>query len=457
MNMILDKAQLRQNHGNGATMKIKFSFLFLMILTVLVSGCGYMEMWSTKWTGKVMHEVSPSHERVKDISPEKCSYVSGYIKSNDPEKLAKIPCMIAAFSDDYSENELVDCQLLSWFDNSYYLYLPEGRFSILVFADLDNDSVFEQDELVGKYRGREGLTVNPDQYRGGILEGIDIGVSFEHPGLWDSPVRIKAPDKEGYVKTLDDPIFSHEVAEVGVYSTPAFLKKASQILYSNEPWDKDRIPIIFVHGVGGTPREWRFFAEGIDRKIYQPWFFYYPSGQRLEKTSEAFYRFFLCYDLDKVKKLVITAHSMGGLVVRSAMNRYKPHPNNDILYVTIATPYGGSEAAQSAVENAPVVVPCWKDVANRSRFIEDLFQQKLASGIEFHLFFAYRDDAIIKIGKNTDGTITLISQLDKRAQKESVQVYGYDENHVSILSSRDALAKYNEILASFAGRKKGTP
>lgn len=455
MNMILDKTQLRQNHGHVATMKMKFPFL--LILTVLLSGCGYMEMWRTKWTGKIIHEVSPSHERVRDILPEKCSYVSGYIKSDDPEKLTKIPCMIVAFSDDYSENELVDCQLLSWFDNSYYLYLPEGRFSILVFADLDKDSVFEQDELVGKYRGREGLTITPDQYRGGILEGIDIGVSFEHPELWDSPVRINAPDKEGYVRTLDDPIFSHEVAELGVYSTPAFLKKASQILYSDEPWDKDRIPIIFVHGVGGTPREWRSFAEEIDRKIYQPWFFYYPSGQSLEKTSEAFFRFFLCYDLDKVKKLVITAHSMGGLVVRSAINRYKPHPNNDILYVTFATPYGGSEAAQSAVENAPVVVPCWKDVANRSRFIEDLFQQKLSSGIEFHLFFAYRDDAIIKIGRNTDGTITLISQLDKRAQKEAVQVLGYDENHVSILSSREALEKYNEILAAFARRKKETP
>jgi len=49
------------------------------------------------------------------------------------------------------------------------------------------------------------------------------------------------------------------------------------------------------------------------------------------------------------------------------------------------------------------------------------------------------------------------SQLDKRAQKEAAQVYGYDENHVSILSSSKALAKYNEILAAFARRKKEMP
>jgi hypothetical protein len=147
---------------------------------------------------------------------------------------------------------------------------------------------------------------------------------------------------------------------------------------------------------------------------------------------------------------------MGGLVVRSAINRYKPHPNNDILFITFATPFGGSEAAQSAVENAPVVVPCWKDIASRSKFIEELFQKRLPSDIEFHLFFAHRDDAIIKIGKNRDGTISLVSQLDKRAQKEADRVYGYDENHVSILSSSEALAKYNEILAVFAKRKKET-
>jgi pimeloyl-ACP methyl ester carboxylesterase len=423
-------------------------------MSILLSGCGYMGMWGTKMTGEVMHEVSPSHERVKNISPEKCSFVSGYIKNDDAEKLASIPCIIAAFSDDYTKNELVDCQLLSWFDNSYYLYLPEGRFSILVFADLNDNDVFERDELVGRYGDQKGLTVTPEKYIGGILEGIDIDIAFDNPKSWKSSVRIKVPDKESYVKTLDDPIFSHDVAELGIYSTPAFLRKANLILYSDEPWDKDRIPIIFVHGFGGTPREWKYFAEGIDRNIYQPWFFYYPSGQSLKKASEAFYRFFLCYDLEKIEKLVITAHSMGGLVVRSAINRYKPHPNNEILFITFATPYGGSEAAQSALGNAPVIVPCWQDMASRSKFIEDLFRKRLSAGMEFHLFFAYRDDAIIKMGKNTDGTITLKSQLDNRAQKEAVQVYGYHENHVSILTNKEVLVKYNEILAAFAKEKK---
>ncbi len=423
---------------------------FLAIILSFLTGCGYMEMWTDKWSGEIMHKVSPAHQRTKNIAPEKCSFVSGYIKSNDSEKLATTPCMIAAYSNDYSRNELVDYQLLTWFDNSYYLYLPEGRFNLLVFADLDNDEVFEKDELVGKFEGPQGLTIEPDKYKGGILEGVDIYVSLEKPQIWESSVGIKTRSTDSYIKSLDDSIFSYEVAELGVYSTPAFLKKAGQILYSDEPWDKDRIPIIFVHGVGGTPREWRYFVEGIDRETYQPWFFYYPSGQSLEKTSEAFYRFFLCYDLDKLEKLVITAHSMGGLVVRSAVNQYNPHSKNKILFVSFATPFGGSEAAQQALETAPVIVPCWRDVANKSTFIQNLFQRKLPSNTQFYLFFAFKDDAIIKIGKNTDGTITLESQLTQSAQKEAEKVYGYDENHVSILYNRDALVQYNEILAAFA-------
>ncbi len=429
---------------------MKTAFVIITILTLLFSGCGYMGMWGSKWTGEVMDEITPSHQRAQQISPEQCSFISGYIRSDDPEELTRTPCMIAAYSDDYMQDELVDHQLLNWFDNSYYLYLPEGRFSVLVFADLDDDSFFEQDELVGRYGGSKGLLVMPEKIKNGILEGIDIKVSFDQPQLWDSPVRIRASGRDSYVKSLDDPIFSYEVAELGVYATPAFLKKAGLILYSDEPWDKDRIPIIFVHGVGGTPREWKYFAEGIDRKIFQPWFFYYPSGQGLEKAAEAFYRFFLCYDLDQLKKLVITAHSMGGLVVRSAINRYKAHPSNDLLFISMATPYGGSEAAQSALESAPVIVPCWRDIAARSEFIKNLFRQELPSNIDFYLFFAYRDDAVIKMGENTDGTIRLKSQLNSKAQDEAVQIYGYDENHMSILSDNEALDQYNEILAAFA-------
>ena len=54
-----------------------------------------------------------------------------------------------------------------------------------------NDAVFETDELVGRYRGTEGLTVTPDQSRRGIREGIDtrIMISCTSPSPPSAGVR----------------------------------------------------------------------------------------------------------------------------------------------------------------------------------------------------------------------------------------------------------------------------
>ena len=54
-----------------------------------------------------------------------------------------------------------------------------------------NDVVFETDELVGRYRGTEGLTVTPDQSRRGIREGIDtrIMISCTSPSPPSAGVR----------------------------------------------------------------------------------------------------------------------------------------------------------------------------------------------------------------------------------------------------------------------------
>ena len=56
-------------------------------------------------------------------------------------------------------------------------------------------------------------------------------------------------------------------------------------LFLLAPYDPDKIPILFVHGANGTPEGWKMIVEQIDRKKYQPWFYYYPSGFRLNKRG----------------------------------------------------------------------------------------------------------------------------------------------------------------------------
>lgn len=50
---------------------------------------------------------------------------------------------------------------------------------------------------------------------------------------------------------------------------------------------------------------------------------------------------------------------------------------------------------------------------------------------------------------NNDGAVELASELDYRAQKEAQRIIGFDETHISILSSQIVIDQYNQILTSF--------
>lgn len=100
-------------------------------------------------------------------------------------------------------------------------------------------------------------------------------------------------------------------------------------LYMLEPFDKNRIPVIMVHGLLSSPVTWmpmfndlRSFTEL--RKSYQFWFYQYPSGQPFWTSAKQ-----LRADLAAMRthldpyqqnasldQMVLVGHSMGGLVSR---------------------------------------------------------------------------------------------------------------------------------------------
>jgi hypothetical protein len=47
-----------------------------------------------------------------------------------------------------------------------------------------------------------------------------------------------------------------------------------------EPYDTSRIPVLFIHGIGGTPRDFRAVIDALDRTRFQAWVFSYPPGAR---------------------------------------------------------------------------------------------------------------------------------------------------------------------------------
>ncbi len=94
-------------------------------------------------------------------------------------------------------------------------------------------------------------------------------------------------------------------------------------LYMIQPYDPDRIPVIFVHGLVSTPQMWvntinEMEADPALRGRYQYWVFRYPSGNSLTYSAmrcrEELARIERRYPMPR--GFIMIGHSMGGLIAR---------------------------------------------------------------------------------------------------------------------------------------------
>jgi pimeloyl-ACP methyl ester carboxylesterase len=222
-----------------------------------------------------------------------------------------------------------------------------------------------------------------------------------------------------------------------------------------EEYDSRKTTILFVHGISGTPRDWKFMVEGLDRSRFQPFFFYYPSGLPLDKPGALLAQIIENldgYSKKRGHKIVLAAHSMGGLVALSAIDKLgaKGVSSSLAMYVSFSTPYGGNDSARIGVENAPLVIPAWRDIATGSDFLVYLGQRPFPKKLPFHLFFTYQDQARLKLGESGDGVVTLKSQLLPSLQSAATRVYGFNETHEGLLTSEMARTEFYRLLEGFA-------
>ncbi len=94
-------------------------------------------------------------------------------------------------------------------------------------------------------------------------------------------------------------------------------------LYMLQPYDPDRIPLIFVHGLISTPRMWRNVVNELEkdpalRGRFQCWVFGYPTGNppaySAMRLREELARLHVVHP--DAKNYVLVGHSMGGLLSR---------------------------------------------------------------------------------------------------------------------------------------------
>jgi pimeloyl-ACP methyl ester carboxylesterase len=430
-------------------------FLFigaLCLLPLSLIGCGsstnYLGFWKKQRALKTEFKEEPSADVLRELRPEDAYLLVGRVSLN---KDHKGPILVVAVTDKFKEKEIVAARILQDPVHFYQVYLPEGAYDLYFFADLDGNRLFDASEMVGQTSGRAISVTSTAITNGLTCQGPSLSLDVNHPTNSDLAISVAVKDLPYVFESLDDEFFDPKYGGMGLYNPKEFIAHTQRYFFALEKLDPNKTLVVFVHGVGGTPRDFKYLVEGLDKKHYQPWFFYYMSGMPLQKLGSLLADVLSLGNTTKAfhySRLIVVAHSMGGLVALSGLNELCANSAPPYLkgYISFDSPYGGVVDAKKGVESAPAVVPSWRDVATGSDFLERLYQGKAIGYVPFYLFFGY------ETGKSSDGTITLQSQLDPRVHFNAFKSYGFNATHVGILNNEQARQKFLKTLDVLDGK-----
>ena len=254
----------------------------------------------------------------------------------------------------------------------------------------------------------------------------------------------------GQVRSLDHPDFERSAADRALWAPLGMLEKGDAGIFFLQPYDPERIPVLFVPGIGGTPRDFRRMIESLDSSRFQAWVFNYPSGFRAESIVD------LLHDvLDEIAQkycfdtLFMTAHSLGGLISYSYIKAGLPETERVKVLVTFSSPWMGYSWAAVGTQNMTSPVPSWSDLSPGSNFLISLREptpRDTHAPLHF-VFFGYQRHTSLLTTESSDGLISIASQLPPWVQDRAERYWGFNATHVGLLSDDAALKRYNELLA----------
>jgi pimeloyl-ACP methyl ester carboxylesterase len=393
------------------------------------------------------------------------SQLTGSVRTDHQHKGAFIVFLVSL---DSEEPALVDHYVLEEPGRWMFRVLP-GSYAVGAFEDRNADGVYDDEPTLRATGGRRF-----ELAAGQRVDDIELVIPWK--GRADVKGRVvveelqlrSVVDQErrtsgqlavaGEIVEITDPRFSPENAELGLWRPVDFVFDVGAGIYFLEKCDPRKTPVLFVHGIRGNPREFEALIAGLDRQRLQPWLFYYPSGNRLDSISS-----FATQMLIRLRRrcpydeLFVVAHSMGGLVARSAVLEHAAESrlSRISLFVSISSPWRGIQAAaslQKAPEGIQQRMPfAFEYVALDSPFINGLFYQdpetrkvrrRLPENLPYHLLFGHTDDE----------TVPNRSAARWEAVDEAVKVWPLDYGHTSILTGAEASRILNDAIAAALAR-----
>lgn len=407
--------------------------LWLVLLTslFLLSGCGNL--------ARLAKDIRETGDQLR--------VVSGRISA----PVCKDCEIIIAVSGDDQGQEIHNYRVFERSGNFRLAALRDSRF-LIAFQDLNQDFSYQANEPAVWYKLTES------EIKSGDVSGIEL--LLQGPSNRPVPPTLekifnlrgsslgKIDVQVGEVRSLDDERFSHESASMGMWEPIGFMKSGRAGIFFLEPYDPARIPVLFIHGINGTPRNFKTIIEGLDRQKFQPWVLNYPSGLDLRALGDG-----LVGILAELRhrygfnSLHFVAHSMGGLMIREFMAECTRSNACDYAgnFVSISTPYGGVASTALWVDYARVVMPVWRNLVPDGPFLSDLFTNPLPPGVRQTMLITYRNTSRISRDSG-DGVIPLESQLRLEAQRQAVSIRGFNDDHISVLKSPEAIKEVNQAL-----------
>ncbi|ODB85778.1 hypothetical protein A3194_13225 [Candidatus Thiodiazotropha endoloripes] len=398
----------------------------ILLLSIMSSGCSLLE-------------ISQQSEGVN-----KAGTISGRVVI---ESGSDAPVTILLFTKQDFAPELERKYILQG-DGEFRFYAEEGSYYVAAFQDTNRDSLYQQTEPAILYGGSDlfnatPVVLQPSNHveldtlilKGPIAKKINRdNISFEIE-----------QDHTGEVASLDDPRFSREIGSLGLWKPISFIDQVGIGLYMLSSPEAKRIPVIFIHGAGGTPLEFADLAKSLDSQRFQPWVLHYPSGLRLDIVSD-----YLVKSINQLESqypfdnFYLIAHSMGGLVMRSTVKKYTESEHHPVigLTMTINSPMDGMASAEFGARSSPIVIPSWRDIAQNSEFLTLIRSWPWPEEIPYHLVFSYQG------GDSDDGVVDLESQIPLSLQAEATRLYGFNAGHATILTNPEFIQRFQNILDS---------
>lgn len=402
----------------------------------LFAGCAFQKL------EKELQEYDKSYAiigQVKDVPKEHSSIVVILYQYRDPETV-------------------VSQYLLTDSTSHYSFIVSEGVYQIVAFEDLNNNLTYDDGELYGFPDDFKPTTINAEKMltlgeksKKGLDFTLSLRMNFPDSLPRSVPSRLiagKTLKKLGVVTRLDNELFTLEKGSLGFWKPLSFLKQIGIGIFFTEPYDPAKIPVLIVHGALGTPLGWEAIVEKLDPDKYQPLYFYYPSGFRLDAISDTLNAYVKeLYDEYHFERMYVMAHSMGGLVSRSFIMKNMVAENHSYIkkFISISTPWGGVRTATLGLKYAPTAIPSWHDVSPDSAFLDVLYKERLPEELEFYLIFGVQGKCSMMM-ENNDGTVEIASEIDYRAQSDADGFYGFDEDHMSILESERVVERIVELI-----------